>query len=246
MVSEILRLKSSSMIATDGYLVLRDVFEEQECQRWATEVGLALARCGDEATALRKANGAIYGARNLLNVFPAATSLWRKPRLSELLRELLGDQFGLVRGLFFDKPPDSNWSLPWHQDLTIAVQDNALPSERFRNPTLKAGVPHVEAPDDLLGQMLTLRIHLDEVTEENGPLHVLPGSHVGRGIEHPYRPPVTIYASAGDVLAMRPLLSHSSSAAKSGTLRHRRVIHLEFAGCRELPDGFRWHKFVPA
>ena len=27
--------------------------------------------------------------------------------------------------------------------------------------------------------MLTARLHLDEVTEENGPLRVLPGSHRG-------------------------------------------------------------------
>jgi hypothetical protein len=246
MVSEILRHEYSSAITSEGFVILRSVFEDYECQRWATEIGAALKQCHDESTSLRRANGAIYGARNLLRVFPSATSLWRKPQLLELLSELLGEEFGLVRGLYFDKPPDSNWSLPWHQDLTIAVQGHSLPSERFKNRTLKAGVPHVEAPDEVLQQMLTLRIHLDDVTDENGPLHVLPGSHVGRGLELAYGPPVTIFASAGDVLAMRPLLAHSSSASQPGTQRHRRVIHLEFAALRELPDGYRWNEFIPA
>jgi ectoine hydroxylase-related dioxygenase (phytanoyl-CoA dioxygenase family) len=110
---------------------------------------------------------------------------------------------------------------------------------------VKAGVPHVEAPDEVLRQMLTLRIHLDEVTAENGPLQVLPGTHTGRCAATPFRPPVTILADAGDVLAMRPLLSHASGVSQPGNSRHRRVVHLEFAAQRELSDGYRWHQFLP-
>ena len=76
------------------------------------------------------------------------------------LAEVLGEECGLVRGLYFDKPPDQSWSLPWHRDQTIAVADNRLPTTYFRNPTKKEGVLHVEAPRELLQQMLTLRIHL--------------------------------------------------------------------------------------
>ncbi len=66
---------------------------------------------------------------------------------------------------------------------------------------MKAGVPHVIASDSLLRQMLTLRIHLDDVTDENGPLRVIPGSHIasdsdGLGIEQA----VTVRARVGDVL----------------------------------------------
>ena len=79
--------------------------------------------------------------------------------------------------LYFDKPPGESWALPWHKDLAIAVRDNRLPSDHFARPTTKYGVPHVEAPAWLLERMLTARLHLDEVTDENGPLRVLPGSH---------------------------------------------------------------------
>lgn len=51
-------------------------------------------------------------------------------------------------------------------------------------------------------------------------------------------------ATADDVLAMRPLISHSSGASKSGTHRHRRILHLEFAASPHLPDGMQWHDFV--
>ena len=93
--------------------------------------------------------------------------------------------------------------------------------------------------------MLTLRIHLDDVTDENGPLRVVAGSH--RSCKEPIAAPAepaVIHACAGDVLAMRPLVSHSSGPSTPGTRRHRRVLHLEFAGRQELLDGFQWHCFV--
>jgi hypothetical protein len=229
---------------SDGYALLAGVYSAAECRQVAESLHAVLAGCSDERVALRRAGGALYGARNLLALFPKAASIWRRPPLVELLTEVLGPRFGLVRGLYFDKPPEAAWSLPWHQDLTIAVQGHALPSERFRNRTVKAGVPHVEAPDEVLRQMLTLRIHLDDATEENGPLQVLPGTHLGRDAPAMH-PPVTIFATAGDVLAMRPLLAHSSGASQPGTNQHRRVIHLEFAASRQLPDGHIWHDFVP-
>ena len=232
-------------LSVDGFTILRKVFTRYECLQIARELQDVLSHCSDEATSLRRSNGAIYGARNLIAIFPAAKAWWQKAVLIDFLTQILGPEFGLVRGLFFDKPPDGNWSLPWHQDLTIAVADHTLPSEHFRNRTKKAGVPHVEAADELLRQMLTLRIHLDDVTNDNGPLQVLPGTHIGRNVEPAYQPPVTILATAGDVLAMRPLLSHSSGPSITGTTRHRRVIHLEFAASPELPDGYRWHEFHP-
>lgn len=233
----------SEAIQEDGYVILSEAFSIQECYGLAADLESALAACRDETTALRRSNGALYGARNLLKVYPASQTLWRKEPLISLMAMVLGPGFGLVRGLFFDKSPESNWSLPWHQDLTIAVQDNSLPTTRFRNPTNKAGVPHVEAPREILEQMLTLRIHLDDVTPENGPLRVLARSH-SKDSPPDKEDETRILAKAGDVLVMRPLLYHCSHSAASQSIRHRRIIHLEFAGCRNLPDGYEWRHFV--
>jgi hypothetical protein len=232
----------SEAIQQDGYVILRGAFSVQESNGLALDLESALAACRDEATALRRGNGALYGARNLLEVYPASQTLWRKEPLVSLMTTVLGPEFGLVRGLFFDKSPESNWSLPWHQDLTIAVQDNSLPTTRFRNPTRKAGVPHVEAPREILERMLTMRIHLDDVTPENGPLRVWAGSH-SKDSPPDRENETTILAKTGDVLAMRPLLYHCSSSANSPSLLHRRIIHLEFAGCRDLPDGYSWRHY---
>jgi hypothetical protein len=240
-------LRETSVVGNlyeEGFTVVESVFDSAECGEFIRELEAALAFCDDERVVRRRGNGAIFGARNLLTVFPQAAVLWRKQPLIDLLVSMLGEKCGLVRGLYFDKPPESRWSLPWHQDRTIAVEDSALPSAQFRNRTTKGGVPHVEAPDELLREMLTLRIHLDDVTEENGPLQVLPGSHAPCPTVTS-APPVAIFAKAGDVLAMRPLLSHCSGVSKPETSRHRRVIHLEFAGGRELADRYHWYEFVP-
>lgn len=214
-------------------------------------VGWLLARCHAALTATadphlaRSSRGHVYAARNLLEVIPEVKTCWRSGVLLETLREVLGQRFGLVRVLFFDKPPDRTWALAWHKDTAIAVRDNALPTSQFSRPTVKAGVPHVIASDEILRRMLTLRIHLDEVTDENGPLQVVPGSHRSKTDEGAgVNAAVAIHAAVGDVLAMRPLLSHSSGASHPGTTRHRRILHLEFAADEQLPDGYRWHDFV--
>jgi ectoine hydroxylase-related dioxygenase (phytanoyl-CoA dioxygenase family) len=171
-------------------------------------------------------------------------TIWRRPPLFEALEGLLGPGFGLVRGLFFDKPPDNSWALPWHKDLTIAVRDNRLPSRHFSKPTTKGGVPHVEAPVEVLERMVTARIHLDDVSEEHGPLRVIPGSQrTGKALHLGETPPQSILVRQGDVLLLRPLVAHASNRSCPNTQRHRRILHLEFTASSELPDGYHWYNF---
>lgn len=51
------------------------------------------------------------------------------------------------------------------------------------------------------------------------------------------RPHVICPAEIGDVIAMHPLILHSSS--KSQSLAHRRVLAIEYAGVG-LPSGLEW------
>jgi ectoine hydroxylase-related dioxygenase (phytanoyl-CoA dioxygenase family) len=178
-------------------------------------------------------------------LWPAAAAVWRQPPLPDVLRAILGPAFGMVRVLYFDKHPDQTWALPWHKDLTIAVRDTHRPSPSFTKPTTKAGVPHVEAPEAVLEEMVTARIHLDDVTEANGPLKVIPGSHrSGKQLALEEEAPYTILGARGDVLLMRPLVAHCSDHSHPGTLCHRRVLHLEFAASPCLPDGYAWYEFL--
>ncbi len=153
---------------TGRHYLLPGVLSPDECRsgiaRWE-----AFVSGTPNATILNTAGGAIYGARNLLREWPAIRELASHPALLEIVRADLGPKAGLVRVLFFDKPPDQSGALPWHKDRNIAVKDNRL-GGRFLRPTTKHGVPHVEATEEVLQRMLTIRVHLDAATPENGPL----------------------------------------------------------------------------
>jgi ectoine hydroxylase-related dioxygenase (phytanoyl-CoA dioxygenase family) len=186
----------------------------------------------------------VYAIRNLLEVVPVIRELAGSERVRRLVEPVLGPDAFPVQGIFFDKPAEVNWKVPWHQDLTIPVQARVeVPG--FGPWSLKGGVPHVQAPAWLLERMLIVRLHLDASTAANGPLRVIPGSH-RHGRLDPMRlrllreesGETTCLVPRGGALLMRPLLVHASSAAEAPG--HRRVIHLEYA-VDALPDGLAWY-----
>ena len=228
----------------DGFTTVRGDFSADEVATLLDELEQALASTLADDPAIRGGEGTVFAARNVLRLWPLAASVWHRPALLGVLTAALGEDFGLVRPLYFDKPPGHSWALPWHKDLTVAVRDNRIGGSHFARPTRKAGVPHAEAPTHLLEDMLTARIHLDNVTDENGPLKVVPGSHrEGKSLRLD-GPVVTLHAAAGDVLLIRPLVAHCSNRSLDDTARHRRILHLEFAATPTLPDGYEWHDYV--
>jgi len=184
-----------------------------------------------------------FGIRNLLTVAPYVYDLAGSPSVRSIVDPIAGAQARVVRGVFFDKTPEANWKVAWHQDLSIAVREKRdLPG--FKCWSTKAGVIHVQPPTFVLENILAVRVHLDATNELSGALKVIPHSHRGgrlgaADIEKLKREdqPVVCSVEKGDLLAMRPLLLHSSSA--SSTASHRRVIHLEFTAI-DLPGGLEW------
>lgn len=234
-------------ILESGFAILPGVFSTDEVDELVVGLDAVMNRADEAEGPIRDKAGTVYAGRNLLRLFDPAKTIWRRSPLLELLCEVLGTEFGLVRALFFDKPPERTWALPWHKDLTIAVKPHVGESTVFSKPTLKGGVPHVEASREVLDAMLTLRIHLDDMTDENGPLQVVPGSHrLGKTPVASYETATSILGSRGDVLAMRPMLAHRSISSREGTTLHRRILHLEFTGLPRLPDDFEWHDFLAA
>ena len=163
--------------------------------------------------------------------------------LGKLSGSLLGTEAQPVRAILFNKSPEANWALGWHQDRTIAVSEG-LEVEGYANWTLKAGATYVEPPFALLQRMITARVHLDEVGAENGPLSIVTGSHrLGRLIESEIDrvveggAKVTCLASVGDVWLYATPILHASEASRRPT--SRRVLQIDFCA-EQLPGGLRW------
>jgi hypothetical protein len=114
-----------SQIERDGFSIIPDVFGPEEVDAILSELTsiLIVGRPG-----VLDQYGRIYAARNVLQLWPKVALVWRRSPLPELLHHFFGPYFGLVRVLYFDKPPEQGWSLPWHKDLTIAVRNNKLPT----------------------------------------------------------------------------------------------------------------------
>lgn len=194
------------------------------------------------------AAGSRGGVRHLLRDVPAVQRLAADPAMRSVAEAAVGLGAIAVRGLLFDKTPGANWKVIWHQDLTIAVRERRdVPG--FGPWSEKEGVPHVQPPEALLRQMVAVRLHLDDCTEANGPVRVLPGSHrEGRlapadidrwkatGAER------VCPVARGGILAFQSLLLHASSPSAGPA--HRRVVHLEYvaADWQVLPAGLEWHE----
>ena len=192
----------------------------------------------------------VAALRALFSDRPASARLGPTHGLSALLapadvvaQSLLGPAARAVSAKFFDKSPERNWSLAWHQDRTIAVRARAHVAG-FTDWTVKSGLHHCVPPFGYLARTLTLRIHLDDAGEANAPLLVAPGSHrLGRIAEPEISAALarcgtqTCLAATGDVWACATPILHASEAARAPT--RRRVLQLLYSA-EALPPPLEW------
>ncbi len=226
----------------DGYFICDDVISLEEVER----LRRAVADLPNREEVRRKRS--VYGVRNLLEICPAAQALAKNPSVRQFATAVLGDNAFAVRAIYFDKVPDANWSLFWHQDNVIAVKARR-DAAGFVAWSQKAGVWQVQPPAEILARMIAVRVHLDDCGPNNGPLRVLPGSHRFGWLDEQLDdwksrvPEVVCTVRCGGVVAMCPLTLHASAPSEAAS--HRRVIHIEYAAV-ELPAGLEWnHRILP-
>ena len=203
--------------------------------------GVDLALLRSEADRILGAGAA--GARNVLARSEALREAGESGAVGEIVRRVVGAGARAVQLTLFDKTPEANWKVPWHQDLTIAVAARHE-VEGFGPWSVKQGVVHVQPPAAVLEGLLGVRVHLDDTPEGNGALRVVPFSHcLGRIAADDVarirreRGEVVCPVPAGGAMLLRPLLLHASSAA--AVPQRRRVLHYLFAA-RSLPGGLAW------
>ena len=150
------------------------------------------------------------------------------------MEALLGPGARPVRALLMAKGEGQDWDIGWHRDTTFAVKaPKAMPG--FDGWVDKGPFWQAQAPLDLVAQVRSLRLHLDDSGPDTGPLLVKPRSHRGEDGE-----PFAVHAERGDAILMHPLLLHASERPR--TLASRRVLHIEWAAF-DLPGGLEWAWF---
>ncbi|WP_420471982.1 phytanoyl-CoA dioxygenase family protein [Brevundimonas sp. FT23042] len=148
-----------------------------------------------------------------------------------------------VRAVLFDKTPEANWSVAWHQDRTLPVHER-IEVEGFGPWSTKDGRLHVAPPFEVLARMVTLRVHLDPVDADNAPLRIALGSHrLGRvpsadaAAQASRLPRHVCLAETGEVWAYSTPILHASDPSSGG--RRRRVLQVDYADF-DLPGGLDW------
>jgi hypothetical protein len=209
--------------ATQGFVLLPEVLGTKECEAIAAHVAGASA-------------GAV-GTRCLLPQ-PWCQAVAEHLRRHSSLAAFIPPGYVASQCTYFEKSRSRNWLVAVHQDLSIPV------AERVNHPALhgwseKEGALFVQAPVELLRQLVAVRLHIDNCAVNDGPLRVVAGSHLQGRVEpeaaasaRQTQGEVICTGSRGSVLVMRPLLLHASSKAAGNSLR--RVLHLLF-GPGELP-----------
>ena len=219
-----------------GFTIIEDIYSDSEINSL-----LDLISKADSSNPTFRKTSDIFAIRQFLQEVPNTINIIFNNKLRELITYVFGGEFFIVKSIYFDKPETSNWFVAYHQDLTISV-DKKINIVGFGPWTTKNNQFAVQPTLDILQDNFTIRIHLDDTTELNGALKVIPGSHQNdvyraETIDWKLETEKVCAVKKGGVMIMKPLLLHSSGRTTDNN--RRRVIHLEFSRSA-LPEGLEW------
>lgn len=186
----------------------------------------------------------LFAIRQFIKELPEIKKLAFNENLQSVINTIAGNDYFIVKSIYFDKPEKSNWFVAYHQDLTISV-GKKVETEGFNFWTSKHNQFAVQPPTSVLENIFTIRIHLDDTDEENGALKIIEGSH----LKQIYRPETIDWKTEketfcniehGGIMLMKPLLLHGSN--RTTNQKRRRVIHIEFSNTA-LPEGMNWSEY---
>ncbi|KQR92512.1 phytanoyl-CoA dioxygenase [Chryseobacterium sp. Leaf180] len=219
-----------------GFTILENIYSDSEIAK----ISEVIQNIDTSKDTFRKSED-LFAIRQFLKEIPEVKDLIFNENLKQIISEISGEDYFVVKSIYFDKPEKSNWYVAYHQDLTISV-DKKVNLENFGPWTTKQNQFAVQPPLEILENNFTIRIHLDDTDGENGALKVIPKSHA-KGI---YRPETIDWnieteeicsVKSGGIMIMKPLLLHGSNRTTNG--KKRRVIHIEFSN-QSLPEPLNW------
>jgi ectoine hydroxylase-related dioxygenase (phytanoyl-CoA dioxygenase family) len=217
----------------EGYIVVNSVFTADDLAPVEQAIDELTARAiasGGKCVYLELEPEPIDGRRVPRRIYSpydqhgAFQTLATSPKVLDRIESLIGPSFSLHHSKLNMKPARVGSSVEWHQDLAF--------------------FPHTN--DDLV----TMLIYLDEATEENGCLQVLPrhhshffnhalpdGTFAGLITEEidsgRFGRPVPLAAPAGSVIFMHCITPHSSLPNRS--TRPRRTLIFEYRATDAFP-----------
>lgn len=232
-------VKHDEQLVSDGFTIIEDIYIDAEIDAFI----YAIESVNGSNPTFRKSND-LFAIRQFLKEVPEIEQLIFTEKLKAVINTLFGDEYFVVKSIYFDKPEQSNWFVAYHQDLTISV-DKKVDLSGYSSWTSKHNQFPVQPPIEVLEDNFTIRIHLDDTDANNGALKVIPGSHLKKihrseNIDWQTEKETFCCIKHGGIMIMRPLLMHASERTTNN--ERRRVIHIEFSRAK-LPDKIKWAEF---
>lgn len=144
----------SQSYSDQGFLIVDELFKKAEIAAIKQQIPQLLSERGDRI--VFETSGAvarsIYGVHQHSALF---ARLAHHPRLIEAARALLGGDVYVYQSKLNLKSAFDGDTWDWHQDYVFWQKEDAMPAAR----------------------VLTAAVYLDEVSESNGPLLLIPTSH---------------------------------------------------------------------
>lgn len=226
-------------LAENGFSVVNSVYSTEEI----AEIENLIEQLDTSNPIFRKTDD-LFAIRQFIKEVPEIKKLIFNNRLTEIIRSIGGNNTFIVKSIYFDKPEKSNWFVSYHQDLTISV-DEKKEVAGFTNWTRKHKQFAVQPTNEILENIFTVRIHLDDTDAENGALKILDKSHLKSvfridQLDFSKENEIICDVGAGGIMLMRPLLFHGSN--KTTNNKNRRVIHIEFSN-KILPQDLQWAEY---
>ncbi len=133
------------------------------------------------------------------DISPAYYEVMRDSRMTDCVADLIGPDIKFHHSKINSKLPGAATEVKWHQDFAFTPHSN----------------------DDLVTALLML----DDVSDENGPLQVLPGSH--RGPIHELWHDGVFTGAVADEVAAESMRRAVSCTGRAGSLclMHTRLLH---------------------
>jgi len=144
-------------------------------------------------------NPALRRVSSPIEISGACLEVMRDNRALDAVAQLYGPNIQFNNAKINSKLPGAKTEVKYHQDFLFEPHSN----------------------DDLM----TVLFFLDDVTMDNGPLEVVPGTHTGPLYEHWHGGVFTGAVTTEIEVEMRPRAVHCTGPAGSACLMHTRLVH---------------------
>lgn len=216
-------------LETNGYFLLDNVFTREEMDMLAAQIEAHQKRHEERIAAKGGTEGISRAKEISFTPFLAEQdddlrAFATRPEFVAIATQLLGPDIDLYWNQAVFKEPEGEKEFPWHQD------DGYTPV----SPS-----PY-----------LTLWLALNDATEENGCIWVLPGSHKNGVVEHKPSPiglichasddpdqGVPVPVKAGSLAVFYSLTMHKSGVNRSQGSRKAYILQYSHAGLKNLRTG---------